>query len=564
MGSPNADGSKSLILRIPVLALLFLTISFWIWVQGPFKARGGIIIPERRLPPDCLFRPWTSPWEEPDGFLVFLRNVVTGQFGCSAVDLKPVWDEILPYLGQTLGLTAITVATWSLIGAALASLTWRRSPNPVTNSFARQGFWFALLAGLIPGILLVWIRLGLPVFTGLTEWNWGLPPRNTLLFPLPILVTGLAIVGIPTNLMLLLTANSGSPPSPSTRVRRLLLPLARTNFSMVLSTVILAEMIMQLWGYGFGLGGRLYFALVWQDLTQLTAIFYVLFAMAIVGNYIIDAIALRLGFTLPTAHSAPQAPASEMVRRTGSTRTVDRMIFPVGVLAAVTGSSVVFSLALVSGRLAADPWGQLLTGLYNTLLSASGPALLTSLLAMTLVAILGKFGRKNSGLLVSLLADSALSVPILPMVLVGFSLAWEDLQRQMLAVAVIFSLVIAKGVHQEWPRDRIPLEANTLVKVGSYLLLFLQMFSLALAGFTLLGFTLDSLGLYLSPSPSLGEMVYDVQRVGVWDWWKYTIPSVTVMATCIGLMLFSQLLGRTLKRAVRQQILATQDPAIPQ
>ncbi len=558
MGSPITDGSKSLILRIPVLILVFVSISFWMWVSGPVRIGGGIGFPERRLPPPCVFRPWSSPFSEVDGFQFFLLNVVTGQFGCSAVDLKPVWDGILPYLGQTLGLTAITVAIWSLIGAVVALPTWRRPPNPVSNSFARQAFWFALLAGLLPGILLVWIKLGLPLFSGLTEWIWGAPPRNTFLFPLPILVTGLVIVGIPVNLWSLLTDNSPSPPLANLRFRRILLPLARTNFSIVLSSVVLAEMIMGSLGYRFGFGGRLYLALLWRDTTQLMAIFYLLFAGAIVGNYIVDVIALRLGLGFATAHTVPQGSASETVQGTVPVRALRWRILIVGglMLALAIPWTSFPSASGESAIVAKDASGELLSGLYNTMSTVLGPALLASILSLAFVASLRKLGKKGSSLLASLLSDSALSVPLLPLILAGFSLDPGHLQRQMLGAAVIFSLVIARGVYHEWPEGRNSPLASIRARVRPYLLLLLRVFSLALAGFTLLGFTLDSLGLFLSPSPSLGQTVYDVYSLGVWNWWQYTIPTVTIIGTAIGLILFSQGLRRMPRKAVSQQTFA--------
>lgn len=101
----------------------------------------------------------------PERYLLYLGNILTGNFGVSAVNQAPVFDLIMSRMGNTLAITLPSVAIATFGGIILGSIAARTRSRMLDGAlssgsvalFSIPNFWFGLLLIMFFSISLGWL-----------------------------------------------------------------------------------------------------------------------------------------------------------------------------------------------------------------------------------------------------------------------------------------------------------------------------------------------------------------------------------------------------------------------
>jgi peptide/nickel transport system permease protein len=126
-------------------------------------------------------------------FWVYLKQVLTGDFGTSLYTNRPVSADIVQFLPATIELTLVALFIASFFGVLIGTLAavWHNSAFDHTvrivsvAGLAVASFWFAILLQILFSMELDWLPLRGRLSTGMPA-----PPSITGLFLFDALVTG--------------------------------------------------------------------------------------------------------------------------------------------------------------------------------------------------------------------------------------------------------------------------------------------------------------------------------------------------------------------------------------
>ena len=104
----------------------------------------------------------------PEQFAIYLRDLVTGDWGRSIHTTRPVWDDLVTYFPNTFELVVFSIAFAIVLGVPLGVLAAVRQNRPVdhvirvitVSGVAMPMFWLGLMAQLFFALQLGWFPLG--------------------------------------------------------------------------------------------------------------------------------------------------------------------------------------------------------------------------------------------------------------------------------------------------------------------------------------------------------------------------------------------------------------------
>ena len=101
-------------------------------------------------------------------FAIYLRDLVTGDWGRSIHTTRPVWDDLVTYFPNTFELVVFSIAFAIVLGVPLGVLAAVRQNRPIdhvirvitVSGVAMPMFWLGLMAQLFFALQLGWFPLG--------------------------------------------------------------------------------------------------------------------------------------------------------------------------------------------------------------------------------------------------------------------------------------------------------------------------------------------------------------------------------------------------------------------
>ena len=101
-------------------------------------------------------------------FAIYLRDLVTGDWGRSIHTTRPVWDDLVTYFPNTFELVVFSIAFAVVLGVPLGGLAAVRQNRPVdhfirvitVSGVAMPMFWLGLMSQLFFALQLGWFPLG--------------------------------------------------------------------------------------------------------------------------------------------------------------------------------------------------------------------------------------------------------------------------------------------------------------------------------------------------------------------------------------------------------------------
>ena len=298
-----------LILTLYAIAT-FNFLLFRILPGDPLKliARAGKLSPEAVARLQELFGLNQSRWDQ---YLIYLKNIVTGQYGISITYRRPVMDIIAERMSNTLLLLSVATIIVIIVGVGLGILAAMKRGTRTDNAlivFSMVGwslptFWTGLIFIIIFGVYLHVLPIAGVLTPGAVYTSYGqliadyanhliLPTMALVIVDMAqfFLVTRNTLVDVFTEDYILTAKGKGL--SPSLAMRRHALPNAMlpiiTTLALYVSLVIGgAIQVETVFSYP-GMGKLMYDAVLKRDYPILEASFFIMASVTIIANFISD------------------------------------------------------------------------------------------------------------------------------------------------------------------------------------------------------------------------------------------------------------------------------------
>jgi len=246
-------------------------------------------------------------------FAVYMRNMLTGQFGISYISMKPIAEEVVDRLLNTFLLVGMSTIFSIIIGVILGVLAAHKRGSIFDSSavltslttYSVPSFWLGMILLLIFHYRLNWFPSG-----GTSSFSPGNPPPNIFIaisdrlwhLFLPVLTLTLFMYGgyllLARATMLealtedyIITAKAKGLKQRTVLFKHALknasLPLitnAAISIGFIISGAIITE---QVFNYP-GLGMWIWKAIDWTDYPVLHCIFFLIAIAVIIANFIAD------------------------------------------------------------------------------------------------------------------------------------------------------------------------------------------------------------------------------------------------------------------------------------
>ena len=283
---------------------------FRILPGDPLKliARAGKLSPEAVARLQELFGLNQSRWDQ---YLIYLKNIVTGQYGISITYRRPVMDIIAERMSNTLLLLSLATIIVIVVGIGLGILAAMKRGTKTDNAlivFSMVGwslptFWTGLIFIIIFGVYLHVLPIAGVLTPGAIYTSYGqlitdyanhliLPTMALVIVDMAqfFLVTRNTLVDVFTEDYILTAKGKGL--SPLLTMKRHALPNAMlpiiTTLALYVSLVIGgAIQVETVFSYP-GMGKLMYDAVLKRDYPILEASFFIMASITIIANFISD------------------------------------------------------------------------------------------------------------------------------------------------------------------------------------------------------------------------------------------------------------------------------------
>lgn len=283
---------------------------FRILPGDPLKliARAGKLSPEAIARLQELFGLNQSRWDQ---YLIYLKNIVTGEYGISITYRRPVMDIIAERMSNTLLLLFAATIIVIVVGVGLGILAAMKRGSRTDNAlivasmvgWSLPTFWTGLIFIIIFGVYLHVLPIAGVLTPGAVYTSYGqliADYVNHLILPTValvvvdmaqfFLVTRNTLVDVFTEDYILTAKGKGL--SPSLTMRRHALPNAMlpivTTLALYVSLVIGgAIQVETVFSYP-GMGKLMYDAVLKRDYPILEASFFIMASVTIIANFISD------------------------------------------------------------------------------------------------------------------------------------------------------------------------------------------------------------------------------------------------------------------------------------
>jgi peptide/nickel transport system permease protein len=310
------DKANFLIKKFTQLVLTLFAIAtfnfllFRILPGDPLKliARAGKLSPEAIARMQDLFGLNQSRWDQ---YLIYLKNIVTGQYGISITYRRPVMDIIAERMSNTLLLLSVATVIVIIVGVGLGILAAMKRGTKTDNAliivsmvgWSLPTFWTGLIFIIIFGVYLHVLPIAGILTPGAVYTSYGqiiadyanhlvLPTIALVIVDMAqfFLVTRNTLVDVFTEDYILTAKGKGL--SPSLTMRRHALPNAMlpiiTTLALYVSLVIGgAIQVETVFSYP-GMGKLMYDAVLKRDYPILEASFFIMASITIIANFISD------------------------------------------------------------------------------------------------------------------------------------------------------------------------------------------------------------------------------------------------------------------------------------
>lgn len=283
---------------------------FRILPGDPLKliARAGKLSPEAIARLQDLFGLNQSRWDQ---YLIYLKNIVTGQYGISITYRRPVMDIIAERMSNTLLLLCAATIIVIIVGVGLGIVAAMKRGTKTDNTlivlsmvgWSLPTFWTGLIFIIIFGVYLHVLPIAGLLTPGMVYTSYGaiiMDYANHLILPtLALIIVDMAQFFLITRNTLvdvftedyILTAK-GKGLSPMLTMRRHALPNAMlpiiTTLALYVSLVIGgAIQVETVFSYP-GMGKLMYDAVLKRDYPILEASFFIMASVTIIANFISD------------------------------------------------------------------------------------------------------------------------------------------------------------------------------------------------------------------------------------------------------------------------------------
>ena len=283
---------------------------FRILPGDPLKliARAGKLSPEAIARLQDLFGLNQSRWDQ---YLIYLKNIVTGQYGISITYRRPVMDIIAERMSNTLLLLCAATIIVIIVGVGLGIVAAMKRGTKTDNTlivlsmvgWSLPTFWTGLIFIIIFGVYLHILPIAGLLTPGMVYTSYGaiiMDYANHLILPtLALIIVDMAQFFLITRNTLvdvftedyILTAK-GKGLSPMLTMRRHALPNAMlpiiTTLALYVSLVIGgAIQVETVFSYP-GMGKLMYDAVLKRDYPILEASFFIMASVTIIANFISD------------------------------------------------------------------------------------------------------------------------------------------------------------------------------------------------------------------------------------------------------------------------------------
>lgn len=283
---------------------------FRILPGDPLKliARAGKLSPEAVARLQDLFGLNQSRWDQ---YVIYLKNIVTGQYGISITYRRPVMDIIAERMSNTLLLLSVATVIVIVVGVGLGILAAMKRGSRTDNAlivasmvgWSLPTFWTGLIFIIVFGVYLHVLPIAGVLTPGAVYTSYGqlfMDYANHLILPTValvivdmaqfFLVTRNTLVDVFTEDYILTAKGKGL--SPSLAMRRHALPNAMlpiiTTLALYVSLVIGgAIQVETVFSYP-GMGKLMYDAVLKRDYPILEASFFIMASVTIIANFISD------------------------------------------------------------------------------------------------------------------------------------------------------------------------------------------------------------------------------------------------------------------------------------
>lgn len=283
---------------------------FRILPGDPLKliARAGKLSPEAVERLQELFGLNQSRWDQ---YFIYLKNIVTGEYGISITYRRPVMDIIAERMSNTLLLLFAATIIVIVVGVGLGILAAMKRESRTDNAlivasmvgWSLPTFWTGLIFIIIFGVYLHVLPIAGVLTPGAVYTSYGqliADYVNHLILPTValvvvdmaqfFLVTRNTLVDVFTEDYILTAKGKGL--SPSLTMRRHALPNAMlpivTTLALYVSLVIGgAIQVETVFSYP-GMGKLMYDAVLKRDYPILEASFFIMASVTIIANFISD------------------------------------------------------------------------------------------------------------------------------------------------------------------------------------------------------------------------------------------------------------------------------------
>lgn len=302
---------KLLMLFVTLFAVAtFNFLLFRILPGDPLKliARAGKLSPEAVERLQELFGLNQSRWDQ---YLIYLKNIMTGEFGMSITYRRPVMEVIAERMSNTLLLLAAATVIVIVVGVGLGILAAMKKGSKTDNvltvvsmvGWSLPTFWTGLIFIIIFGAYFRVLPIAGVLTPGAVYGSYGqliadyarhliLPTVSLVIVDMAqfFLVTRNTLVDVLTEDYVLTAKGKGL--SPSLAMRRHALPNAMlpivTTLALYVSLVIGgAIQVETVFSYP-GMGKLMYDAVLKRDYPILEASFFIMAAITILANFISD------------------------------------------------------------------------------------------------------------------------------------------------------------------------------------------------------------------------------------------------------------------------------------
>lgn len=283
---------------------------FRILPGDPLKliARAGKLSPEAIARLQDLFGLNQSRWDQ---YLIYLKNIISGQYGISITYRRPVMDIIAERMSNTLLLLSVATIIVIVVGVGLGILAAMKRGTRTDNAlivvsmvgWSLPTFWTGLIFIIIFGVYLHVLPIAGILTPGEIYTSYGqlfADYANHLILPTValvvvdmaqfFLVTRNTLVDVFTEDYILTAKGKGL--SPALTMRRHALPNAMlpiiTTLALYVSLVIGgAIQVETVFSYP-GMGKLMYDAVLKRDYPILEASFFIMASITIIANFISD------------------------------------------------------------------------------------------------------------------------------------------------------------------------------------------------------------------------------------------------------------------------------------